>query len=809
MKSERRSQGKSILAQRGIEKAARLAGWTDEKRGWTYPVYDLVDNIIAHRGKSYYSNAQPKYWWVSGKPANCHYYILPGLQKAVEAANGLVYIVSGEPDLLVMHSTGIHNVISWFGEASIPRNLPEFLKNDLHTNRVIQFPDRDKVGHKSAQKTATLLSDSGIDYQAHELPEYLGDRGDLNKLWQYHGFQVEAFLDSLQNETTLLNIQPEKSRPRKPAQHYSQDAQKFENERDEYHAAIADKLGVGNYQKKGWSNPIPCPMHSHSHDDTNPSAYWHPEMHILRCFKCGDTYLAKEVAAVLGINLQDFIKPEEIPALPEKTTDTHKRVEDLRYFPNGVPDVIRSTLLSIHLNGPFYDHGSAVVVLDLRQEAIADGKLAEDDIFTVNQLVDIAVQLGRKTRAKTIRTGIKQLIALGFFADSHTVTEGRGRPTEYFKARRIGSAVKRLLIVANHRLREKIFGDDIPDTIEAEWFEDIPPEIAKQIADHENGIRWKTRLYELEIHRNARKRYKEGTGFNASRLNLSKLLEGHSTPLLPGSVCPNARDYRVLFLKSIITEAGSGGRPITRAKAAWQLGVSNKTLSLVRLRAGVIAIPQFIQTGVDLNAGNVLRQVDAAVPWAAGRPYGRFLEASNGSRLPLFPEMSEKIIQKWRRTKEMEGFTASVALVQTASQERFATPEEYSEMLEKQIIRDEKRRLNAGTKTGEKRTKKTKAKGLLGDLTGQRTGEGLAPSETSSDSVSGQSTGGQIPVVSVPRYECVPETVTRKYIWDQLQLTPERKSMPPELFPYLLPYLEIENISSSKKGNKSPPEHPD
>ena len=43
------------------------------------------------------------------------------------------------------------------------------------------------------------------------------------------------------------------------------------------------------------------PFKNHEHDDTRPAASYHRDMHIVHCFKCGETWLACDVGPVLGL----------------------------------------------------------------------------------------------------------------------------------------------------------------------------------------------------------------------------------------------------------------------------------------------------------------------------------------------------------------------------------------------------------------------------------------------------------------------------------------------------------------------------
>jgi hypothetical protein len=153
-----------ILRKRGILAAAQRAQWQPQGNCWQYPIYDLSGAVLTYRYKAQpraldmaaKSDSKPKYWWAGQKPDNCHYYLLPGLQGAIREHHGLLYIASGEPDVLAFKSAGIDNVLCWFGETSVPPNLVALLR-ELGVKEVVVYPDRDRTGYKAAEKIAAAL----------------------------------------------------------------------------------------------------------------------------------------------------------------------------------------------------------------------------------------------------------------------------------------------------------------------------------------------------------------------------------------------------------------------------------------------------------------------------------------------------------------------------------------------------------------------------------------------------------------------------------------------------------------------------
>ncbi len=288
-----------LLLDRGILERARLHQWEPQGAGWLYPVHQDADGRIYHRWKAFDSSAVPKYSWPDGKPTDCKYYTASGLIRAVEDTNTL-YIASGEPDLLTLESAGLFNALCWFGEQNIPPTLIQDF-HELQAETIHLYPDLDETGDRAAQKLYELLSGSDIELVEHRLPDTLGHKGDLNRLWIACHFDADAFTDA-------LLVCPEVQRhvePIRPA---------YDELPDAYYAAIEQACHVTGYKADGWSKPFPCPLShpAHEHDQDRPAAAWHREKHIFNCFKCGDgDMLAIPFGARLGLDWHDYIPPRQ------------------------------------------------------------------------------------------------------------------------------------------------------------------------------------------------------------------------------------------------------------------------------------------------------------------------------------------------------------------------------------------------------------------------------------------------------------------------------------------------------------------
>lgn len=104
---------------------------------------------------------------------------------------------------------------------------------------------------------------------------------------------------------------------------------------------VEARLGIQGYKENGWSLPIRCPFKAHEHDDAAPATHWHETSKCLKCFKCGQTWNAKDTGAQLGIKLEDYLekKPDDHGAYEHKPDDDELSMqvrevmgEDWAYF---------------------------------------------------------------------------------------------------------------------------------------------------------------------------------------------------------------------------------------------------------------------------------------------------------------------------------------------------------------------------------------------------------------------------------------------------------------------------------------------
>lgn len=324
----------NLLQQWGIEEAATQMGWQNTSNGFRYPLYNLDGTVQKYKSNPIervknIANEAKKYHWVGKKPPGClPFYFVRDIHDAIQSAKGLVYIVEGEKDVLSMIAAGLSNTLTWVnGALSIPKDTPEVLQV-LGVNRVIHIPDLDDTGYQSAKKLARMLRHSGVDYQALELPESLGEKGDINDLWQLCQFDSQKFQNTLKELKSLPVSQPQTPDWQQPVRRKTAHSTTTSTIEDAI-KQIEDQLQVQSYKDNGFSKPVLCPFH----DDHSPSAEWHQDKYVLHCFTCGETFKAKQVAEKLGIEWK-VQKPAQETDNPDNQEQgerklTHDEIGDL------------------------------------------------------------------------------------------------------------------------------------------------------------------------------------------------------------------------------------------------------------------------------------------------------------------------------------------------------------------------------------------------------------------------------------------------------------------------------------------------
>lgn len=304
-----------MLDARGLKEAAKAAGWTTfsmtidnvQYPGWKIPCFARDGRIFAYRWK----NAAPdypegtKYRWYPEKPKKLTrrpYYLPPGTLDAIKEAGGVVYLASGEPDVLAYRAAGILNTICWFdGENSVPTTLDEDL-TELGITDVLHFPDQDETGLTSAAKVKAELAKGWITYRPLALPAEQGSKYDINKLWIDVGFDSTAFTMALEACPPLTL--PKLSRNEQPKTTPLPDADDWF---EEYVTLLKSDSRLQGTHREGNIMRFQCV--NPGHDDQHPSArisYEKDTQHGIYVCNCESSISWTTVGEWLGVRWEDF-----------------------------------------------------------------------------------------------------------------------------------------------------------------------------------------------------------------------------------------------------------------------------------------------------------------------------------------------------------------------------------------------------------------------------------------------------------------------------------------------------------------------
>lgn len=347
---------KDQLSQMGIsEKVIQIAEMSPSRdhRGVEYPCYypprvvkgDVVTDKItririlpdaleqAHQEGVY----QPRFYnpkkkhLLHGEMPPFYVYNYEKLQNAIVANNGIVHVTEGDRDTWTLLNVDVHNVVGVFG-ASVDIGQPQiqFLYN-LGVHTVIFYPDNDNAGYSLAQSMKEAMTKANITLIIKQVPYIIGDYviKDVSDLWLYHNGYSDAFIETM---SMLVNMDVKTKRQIesdiKGDVFVSDLYEEVEN-------ILFDGRGP-DYSEEGWSRAVVCPFGNHEHDNHHPASHWHRDKHILNCFKCGTTYLSKDVARALKINVSEYFDNSKEMKKQESDVLGHLNANDmgLRFAPS-------------------------------------------------------------------------------------------------------------------------------------------------------------------------------------------------------------------------------------------------------------------------------------------------------------------------------------------------------------------------------------------------------------------------------------------------------------------------------------------
>lgn len=243
--------------------------------------------------------------------------------QSVRLENDTLVVAEGDKDYWTLVQNGILNSGALLSTGVNLDNLVSTLKK-LGAHTLVHIMDNDTPGLLAAQRIKNRLAQHNIRYVPKVVPRYTNQIRckDLHDMWMALDHDNDFFMQSYKN------LQVAKL-PTEAQIDYAKD-------NDIFNPKIYEDIDniLNNKYKRGtaWAEPVACPVVNHEHDDTDPAFLWNRESKIGYCFKCGQTYLTKEVASALNLNYRDYINnghqndpipsidvPITPPPLPEQT----------------------------------------------------------------------------------------------------------------------------------------------------------------------------------------------------------------------------------------------------------------------------------------------------------------------------------------------------------------------------------------------------------------------------------------------------------------------------------------------------------
>jgi replicative DNA helicase len=299
------------LESRYIRDAVEYAQWEAESKsfgdttyeGWKIPVWDESGNIICYRWKNAHRDAPKgtKARWHPKKPdtEGDIYYLLPDTLDAIKETDGLLFIASGEPDLMTFRQAGANCSTCWFGETAIPDSLITDLTR-WGVERVYVYPDADDAGLTMAGKLVAMFRDSAITLNLMKLPDGIHDINDLWVSLQGDNDKFWATIKALSPLEVGIEYIPQKHLARQYTAKQTGGSW-FQEWYGQIRASI-DSLPV---KREGRLDRFRCisPTHEDKHPSARISYDENPDLGIYVC-SCG-SHRWDEVGTWLGLGTYD------------------------------------------------------------------------------------------------------------------------------------------------------------------------------------------------------------------------------------------------------------------------------------------------------------------------------------------------------------------------------------------------------------------------------------------------------------------------------------------------------------------------
>ena len=303
------------LSKRGLLQVCEKAQWErylyQGREGWAYPIFNMTGKPHSTRQLRWRSadGNKPKFSWVNGQPSGAKYYYLGDLKQAIKAGRGTLYIAFGDLDMLTFQAAGIQNVLTWFGELSVPDGLIEHLEL-LGVENLKLYPDCDSIGMQTAWKVWEMTDAVALNCEFYRLPYEMGSKKDTNDLWIDSAFDALKFKQALVdcppipiNELALYNRTIAKSLTKPPDE-------TIHDLWIEYIEKVKALLGTP-VLREGHVDRWLCPLPAHTEKHPSFRISYDKVPHGWPNCSCGiqdDKDAWQQVGAALGIVWQDYLK---------------------------------------------------------------------------------------------------------------------------------------------------------------------------------------------------------------------------------------------------------------------------------------------------------------------------------------------------------------------------------------------------------------------------------------------------------------------------------------------------------------------
>ena len=385
--------------------------------GWLLP-FRPGDTTHARR-KAYPGLSGPKnQWYSNGKPGtmphDARLYDPAGdLAHRVAAADGVLILASGEPDVLVCWSADIFNVTcTMMGEGTIPTWFAdELIAQRVHSVRV--WPDRDDTGQRHARKVRAALVGAEIAVDLRALPyEIVEKHGpDLNTLWQDCDGDPVAFWTALEScaplELPADQPAPDPSRRTDPPPaEYADLYERWCVEVVEAAAVTAWHIPARNgdhWSARNFSSPL--------REDRNPSARWQYEKHGFKDFATGEFYNTAFCADLLGVQTWPDYRADHAPAITRSNGSLENRSADDLHYAHGFPYTLTRALLTAK--------DKTVDRVDLAPLLIVDFLHTVCDMpvqVTISGMVSQAADRGYPVDRRTVAAGLTLAVETSMYS---------------------------------------------------------------------------------------------------------------------------------------------------------------------------------------------------------------------------------------------------------------------------------------------------------------------------------------------------------------------------------------------------------